>query len=420
MATTNTAGAGDRFLTLDAIRGVAVMGILLMNIVGFGLIGPAYMNPLAQGGAAGLDLAVYLFNFVMFDGKMRGLFSFLFGASTLLVIDRATAKGESAALVHYSRMVWLLVFGLIHLWFIWWGDILNHYALVGMIAFFFRNTKVKTLVVVGCILVALQTLLMAGLAGSVHALENGLGDMPAAERAKQLAEFSKGFGIPPAAWIAEQMANHHAGYWTMVTAEFEHTRYSVFFNAMYFTMETLGYFLLGMAAFRSGMLTGAWSRARYVKWLAIGFGIGIPVYGAIAWYMLSADFSMSAVVVGVMALSTPVRPLMILGWAALIVLLIRPGGMLTARIAAAGRMAFTNYLMTSILMTTLFSGYGFGLYGELSRAELYLAVFGMWALMLLWSKPWLERFRFGPFEWLWRTLARGSVQSIRGGALAPA
>jgi uncharacterized protein len=114
-----------------------------------------------------------------------------------------------------------------------------------------------------------------------------------------------------------------------------------------------------------------------------------------------------------MAATVPLRPLMVAGTAALIILLSRRGGALVERIAAAGRAAFTNYLGTSILMTTLFYGYGTGLYGSLSRAELWIPVVAAWALMLWWSKPWLDRFRYGPLEWLWRSLSRWDVQPMR-------
>jgi uncharacterized protein len=114
-----------------------------------------------------------------------------------------------------------------------------------------------------------------------------------------------------------------------------------------------------------------------------------------------------------MAATTPFRPLMVIATASLIILLTRRGGSLVQRIAAAGRAAFTNYLGTSILMTTLFYGYGLGLYGALSRIELWAVVIAMWALMLLWSKPWLERFRNGPLEWLWRSLSRGRAERLR-------
>src|SRR3546814_11868070 len=106
---------------------------------------------------------------------------------------------------------------------------------------------------------------------------------------------------------------------------------------------------------------------------------------------------------------------MTVGWAALSMLLIRTraSASVRVRLAAAGRMAFTNYLTTSIVMTSIFYGYGLGLFGSVGRAALYLFCLGMWAAMLLWSKPWLDRFHYGPFEWLWRSLARAQRQPMR-------
>ena len=128
-----------RIATLDIVRGVAVMGILAMNIVGFAMPFQAYFNPTALGPISDADLSSWAVSFVLVDGKMRGLFSFLFGASMLLVIEQAEAKGEPAERIHYRRMFWLLAFGLAHLYLIWFGDILAGYALVGMLAFLFRN-----------------------------------------------------------------------------------------------------------------------------------------------------------------------------------------------------------------------------------------------------------------------------------------
>ncbi|WP_447725030.1 DUF418 domain-containing protein [Sphingomonas koreensis] len=416
MATT----ASDRILTLDTVRGVAVMGILLLNIIAFAMPPAAYMNPRAYGGSEGLDLAVWLGNFILFDGKMRGLFSFLFGASTLLVIDGATAKGESAAKTHYARMVWLLVFGLVHCWLIWWGDILNHYAVIGMMLFFFRNTPVKRLIGIGIALLVLQQLIALAMIMGVEFARAGIAS-PDAETARNAREmldgFNLAFGVPPEAALTSDVATYRGGWLDIARERFKTAASAPLSMLFIFGCETLAYMLFGMAAFRSGMLTGAWERRRYLRWVAIGFGVGIPAYIALAILMIGADFSMSSIVLGVIVLTVPVRPLMILGWASLIILLMRPGGALTTRIAAAGRMAFTNYLATSLICTTLFYGYGLGWYGELSRAEVYLVVFAVWALMLLWSKPWLERFAYGPLEWLWRSLARGSFQPMAGGAL---
>ena len=129
----------SRYITLDAMRGFAVMGILAMNIIGFAMPEWAYITPAAYGGETFADQMAWLFSFVFIDGKMRGLFSLLFGASLILITERASSKGESPAQVHYRRMAWLAVFGLVHYFFIWFGDILFLYAMAGMVAFGFRN-----------------------------------------------------------------------------------------------------------------------------------------------------------------------------------------------------------------------------------------------------------------------------------------
>ncbi len=410
MATT----AQTRILTLDTVRGVAVLGILLLNIIAFSMPAPAYFNPAAYGGDTGADLGIWLFNFIFFDGKMRGLFSFLFGASTLLVIEGATAKGASAAITHYSRMIWLLVFGLLHLWLIWWGDILNHYALIGMIAFLFRNARIKTMVIVGCILLVVQVA-VSGIVPMVVLMAKAMPQN--AEMQKAVAEMAKGFGVPPTAWLTEQVAIYRGSYAQIIAERFKEARFSPLSGLGLYGWETLAYMLFGMSAFKSGMLTGQWERKRYLKWAIIGLGLSLPVYAAIAVWIMSTDFSLLAVTAGVMPATVPVRPLAIMGWASVIILLMRPGGFLTDRLAAAGRMAFTNYLMTSVICTTIFYGYGLGFYGALSRAEVYLVVLLVWALALLWSKPWLERFAYGPLEWLWRSLSRGRLQPMAGGAL---
>ncbi|PKP90281.1 MAG: hypothetical protein CVT77_15535 [Alphaproteobacteria bacterium HGW-Alphaproteobacteria-16] len=417
MATT----ASDRILTLDTVRGVAVLGILLLNIIAFAMPEAAYMNPRAWGGSEGVDLATWAVNFVLFDGKMRGLFSFLFGASTLLVIEGAVAKGDSPARTHYSRMIWLLVFGLLHLWLIWWGDILNNYALIGMLVFFFRKASVKRLVVFGIGFLVIHQLLSLGAIAVPELARTQLAssDPEVVRQAQETLDgFKLGFGVPADAALAEIINTHRGSWLDIAHYRFETAAWGPLSGLLMFGFETLAYMLFGMAAFRSGMLTGKWQRSRYIRWLAICFGIGIPAYIAIAVFMVGADFSMRSVILGALILPIPVRPLMILGWASLIILLMRPGGVLTDRLAAAGRMAFTNYLMTSILCTFVFYGYGLGLYGELSRAEVYLVVFAVWALILLWSKPWLDRFAYGPLEWLWRSLSRGSLQRMARGTAA--
>jgi uncharacterized protein len=189
--------------------------------------------------------------------------------------------------------------------------------------------------------------------------------------------------------------------------------FAPFTGVFLFGWETLGYMLFGMAALKSGFFRGEWPMARYRKWAITGFAVGVPAYALFAFLLVRSGFSVPMLFALWMAAATPFRPFMIVAIACLIILLTRKGGALVDRIAAAGRAAFTNYLGTSILMTTLFYGYGLGLYGTMSRIELWLVVIAMWGLMLLWSKPWLDRFRYGPFEWLWRSLARRRLEPMR-------
>lgn len=398
-----------RLPTLDMIRGVAVLGILLLNIVGFAMPQAAYVNPRAYGGWHGADLAAWVANFVLIDGRMRGLFSFLFGASMLLVIERAEASGRSPAAVHYRRMAWLLAFGLVHLWLVWEGDILAHYALIGMLAFGLRHLAVPRLLILGAMFAAFGLLIFAMAPLQLLEVRHAAGPVAA----RQLQAFVEGFGVPAPAAIARDLALYRSGYTTILAERFAEQATGPFRLLFFFGPETLAYMLFGMAAFRSGMLTGAWPPARYRRWLAISWGVTLPAYGALAVWLVATRFALFPVILTTLVLTTLLRPAMIAGWICLILLLLRPESPLGVRLGAAGRMAFTNYLATSLICTTLFYGYGLGWYGALSRWQLYLVVLVLWALILAWSKPWLARYRFGPFEWTWRSLARGTFQPMR-------
>jgi len=404
----------SRIATLDTLRGVAVMGILAMNIIAFSMPFQAYMNPTAYGLDSQADLGSWLFSFIFIDGKMRGLFSFLFGASTLLVIERARASGQSPAKVHYARMFWLLIFGLVHFYFIWFGDILTAYALTGLLLFFFRNLSVRALLIWGVALIILQCAMMAGGAWEVHhlaaAIAAGTSDI---QTIKSYGGFQYFLGTIQGGALAENMALFRGPWTGLVHQRLIEQGLEPFISLKHNLAETLAYMLFGMAALKSGFFRGEWTPTRYRKWAIVCLAIVIPAYAALAWLLIHFDFSVPMVFTISLGATTPIRPIMVIGLAALIILLARGGGPLVARIAAAGRAAFTNYLGTSIVMTTIFYGYGLGLYGQLSRIQLWIPVLIAWAVMLLWSKPWLDRFRYGPFEWLWRSLARLSFQPMR-------
>jgi uncharacterized protein len=403
-----------RLVTLDIVRGVAVMGILAMNIVAFAMPPQAYFNPHAYGWWSDADLVSWVFSFVFIDGRMRGLFSFLFGASMLLVIDRGRAAGESPARIHFARMGWLLLFGLFHHFFIWWGDILALYAPVGMVAWFFRRRTALELTIAGIIAIIVQLVLFAAIALEAQQVALAAAAPGASASAIEAwRNMSGDMAVPTAAELSQNLALYRSDYWTIVSHRIGEELWEPVIGFVAFGAETIGYMLLGMATLRSGFLTGEWSDRSYARVAIAGFGLGIPAYAALAWALVNADFAVPSIFMLSMAATTAVRPFVVIGLAALIILATRRGGKFVEHIAAAGRAAFTNYLGTSILMTLLFYGYGFGLYGRLSRAELWLVVIPAWALMLLWSKPWLDRYRYGPFEWLWRSLARWQLQPMR-------
>jgi uncharacterized protein len=415
-----TQATATRYESLDAIRGVAVMGILAMNIVAFALPFSAYVNPLAGGPVGSLDLATWFFNFVFVDSKMRGLFSMLFGASTLLVIQSAQASGRSAAGSHYSRMVWLAIFGLIHFYFIWFGDILFLYAICGLILFAFRNLSVKALLI-WAIAFFVFALLILGSGWLMFALAEA-GKLPPEAMAQvrdDLARMNADMG-PGSPGYAKEIAVHLGSYGSIVGEKLGPKATEPFMQALMFLWETMGLMLIGMALFKARMLTGEWEAARYRKWALTGFLIAIPPLVALGWYQYASGFSAVSTFGASLSLSMPFDVIMTIGWATLIMLLIKTvsSDAVRARLAATGRMAFTNYLTTSIVMTTIFYGYGLGLFGSVGRTALYLFCFGMWAAMLLWSKPWLDRFNYGPLEWIWRSLSRWKLQTMR--KVAPA
>ena len=407
--------AADRHISLDAIRGVAVMGILAMNIAAFAYPISGYFNPLASGTASSVDIATWAFNFVLIDSKMRGLFSVLFGASTLLVMERAAASGRSAARSHYARMGWLFVFGLVHYYLIWFGDILTLYAACGLLLYFFRNLSIRALLwwALGFLAISLMVFVASWAFFALY--EAGqLAPELQAELIEDMADISGDFGAANAAY-AQDIALMRSDYGAILADRLGPQGDGPLTQILSFLWETMALMLVGMALFKARMLTGEWDAARYAKWALRCFLIAVPPLAALVWYQVQMDYSVAAVFGSSIALSTPFDIILTIGWAALIMLAIKSwlSAGAVARLAAAGQMAFTNYLVTSIVMTTIFYGYGLGLFGQVSRPGLYLFCFGMWAAMLIWSQPWLARCHYGPLEWLWRSLSRGELQKMR-------
>lgn len=414
MQTDRDPGGSPRITTIDAVRGFAVCGILLMNIVAMAMPTYAYVDPHHYGGASGADLAAWAATYALADGKMRALFTLLFGASMHLVAERAEGGQPGPAETHYRRMAWLLALGMIHAWGIWYGDILVDYAVAGAIAFLAWRWPTPALL--GAAIALL---------GIAFAL-----DLAQAQALAQLKAAATGPHPPAqalAAWQAiladaapgspEALRQLHFYRGTLADAFAARAPTTWLYQSRVLPAlmpETLGYMLLGMALLRGGFLAGAWPRRRYGVLAALGFGVALPLHIPIEKAMLAARFD-PAMLPLASAASFLLRPWLALAYAAGVILLVQSGRLrwLADRLAAAGRMAFSNYVGSSLVATTLFYGYGFGLFGTLSRAALYGVVAGIWLLILGWSLPWLAHFQYGPLEWLWRSLARGERQAFR-------
>ena len=218
--------------------------------------------------------------------------------------------------------------------------------------------------------------------------------------------------VPPPGMKAAELAGFGGGFLEALKAR---TQVVLLMQLILMPTDTLpeaiGQMFVGMALFRSGFFTLGWSGRAYGAMAAVGYLVAAPITARLAWIIWNSNFE-PLVLHRMEAWQQVGRPFIALAHASVLLLIIRAGTAprVTARLAAAGRMAFSNYLMTSIITNLLFCGYGFGLYGQLSRFEQLIVVVGVWAFILIWSQPWLARFQYGPFEWLWRSLVRWSPQ----------
>lgn len=401
-----------RYESLDLMRGIAVMAMLLMNVFYFAMPSAAYFNPRAFGGMDTPNLIAWALSFLFIEDKMRGLFSLLFGAGALLVMQRATAKGGGALKVHYSRMAWLLLFGLAHSILVANNDILRLYAAAGMILPWLTRLGASAMLALSACLALLHCAIGGLIAWRWLGWDRFVRATPGADPAL-IAGPERAFGFSPES-IEAQRQLYLGDYGGLIASRIDHPL-GLATALLGLLPQTLALMLIGMAMLKSGFITGEWERARYARLALWMFALSLPPLIMLCIWDFASGFS--AIVVGGTAIvwSLPFDMLMTAGWAALIMWLVTGASLAGAklRIAAVGRMAFTNYVLSGVFFGLVFWGYGFRLYGSLGRAETYLPVLLFWAMMLIWSKPWLDRYRFGPVEWLWRSAARWRWQKLR-------
>jgi uncharacterized protein len=412
----------SRIASLDVARGIAVLGILLMNIVGMGL--PfAYDDPTVAGGATGLNLLAWRINAVFFEGTMRGLFTILFGASALLFTFRALARDPhgSPAHAYFRRMILLMIFGLVNGYvFLWDGDILFLYGLIGMLLYPLRHLSPKQLLTLAVVVLVLQT----GVSLHEHRsyrelMTNAVEAQATEERGEELTdqereaiaawEEERGYFKPDPSQIDFAVEAMRGGY----ASAFEYMRDRVWYSHTTGLVEfgigdALMMMLLGMALFKLGVLSGRAETRTYVTMCFVGYAAGLCINLYELILLERNDFSITALMRSFLTYDYGRIP-MTLGHLALILLFCRSNVLpnLQARFAAVGKMALTNYLSHSVIGLFLFTGAGLALYNQLERHQLYYFVVAIWIFQLWWSPLWLKRHRYGPLEWLWRKGAYG-------------
>lgn len=404
----------NRHITMDALRGFAVMGILWMNITAFGFPEMAYISPIIGTPGSPLDIASWTLSFIFFDGKMRAIFSLLFGASMMLVIERAAATGQSPTHIHFSRMFWLAIFGLCHFFLLWWGDILFLYAVSGAVVYLFHDWSSERLIKTGVLAYIIATIILIIGLGSLLYLQIEAAQPNASQDIlADFAEMIDDLGIS-AQSLAQETALYRGSFWHLITDKLTHQASTPFENLILGPLETIPLMMIGMGLYKSGFLLGQTDPLLYRRLGIWGTAIGTLFFMAMALLAACKNFDIVLIMNITQAWTALPRLMMAVGYVSLLILLIQHFGHhpMLHRVAAAGRMAFSNYLGTSLIMTFIFYGWGLGLFGTVGRAQMVLLVLSTWIIMLLWSKPWLMRYRYGPLEWLWRSLARRERQPM--------
>lgn len=410
--------ASDRIQSLDIMRGIVLFGILLMNINGMGLA-RAYGDPTVSGGSTGWDLYTWITTNMLFEGTMRALFSLLFGVGMFIFLDRLQKKGAGieAANIYFRRLIWLLIFGLIHGYLLLWtGEILYDYALMGFLVFSFRNMVPKKLILSAILLFTIGTFWSYC---DYNKDMKFMDEVTLAQTYKsENKELTKELKSADEKWegmqekrtpeaIEEYTNNMHKGYFDLVAfLAAENKDSDIIWPYRYDLWDILSMMLLGIAFFKLNILSAEKSYRFYGLMTLIGYLIGLSVNYYETQLILDSNFSLLSISKTNITYDIGRVPTAI-GHIGLIMLLCKLPILKWLKIAlsAVGKMALTNYVMHSVFAMFIFTGVGFGLFGTFMRHELLYIVFSIWIFQLIASPIWLKYYQFGPLEWLWRYLS---------------
>lgn len=417
----------ERIAAIDTLRGFALLGILVMNITGMALPFAAYFNPTVYGGSTGVNYGAWVFAHLFFDLKMMGIFSMLFGAGVVLMTERAAAAGRSIGGIYYRRIFWLLLIGLIHAYLLWHGDILVTYALCGFFLYLFRRRSARALIISGlCVLLFGALLSMGGgfamskMRRAVQAIETKVaaGEEMTPDRQALLDQWNgmrRSFAPTPDE-VDETIATMRgdaAGVLRANASESLHIHAQAV--PFYLFWRGLALMLLGMGLMKAGVFTAGRSTRFYGALAIAGFGLGLPIVAIGIWQWSRHGFDSVTQFFPDGLFNYFASVLVSMGYVGLAMLFCRSGmfAALRARLAAVGRMALTNYLLQTVIGVFIFYGYGLGLFGRVGRFDLWWFILGIWIVQLILSPWWLARYRFGPAEWLWRSLTYLRRQPMR-------
>jgi uncharacterized protein len=390
-----------------------------MNIYFFGLPAAAYSNPALYGGSGGAHLVTWVVTHLFFEAKFMTIFSALFGAGLVVMFQRAEARQRPLAKIYYRRILWLLIVGLVHAYALWAGDILVTYAIAGLLIFLFRRRSPKALIIVGCSVLLIPSLAAIGFGVYIEKMQTAKSEVAAlsaagetpSENQKKLAERweeMRPFFDPTPEEIEEELEIYRNGYAGMLRDRAPRVFMGQTMAVAFFMLwRTGGVMLLGMAIMKLGIFSASRSRRFYRRCVLWGYGLGLPLAALSAWDLIRVDWTMPHAVQVSSHLNYYGSLAVALGHVGVVMLVCQSEALagLRRRLSAVGRMAFSNYLSQTIICTTIFYGYGLGLFGHLNRFPLMAFVVAVWLLQLWLSPWWLSRFRYGPAEWLWRSLS---------------
>lgn len=396
--------SSERVVSVDILRGVAVLGILLMNIQSFAMPSVAYSNPTAFEKLSSNDLWVWVVSHVFADQKFMAIFSMLFGASIVMLSQKARKDNLRSTDLQNRRFIFLAFIGLLHAYFIWYGDILLLYAVCGFFMFSFRSKKTKVQIRAGIIFLIIGSLISLVIGYTTPLWEQGEYEATKSE-----------IWTPTAQAIAEEI-DINTNTWERQILYRAPQAFQL--QTTVFLFETFwrisGLMLIGMALFKRRVLKSKQSVKYYSKMIGYGLGLGLPlvVIGTILDFNYEWDFKLSFFYFTQFNYWGSV--LMALGYIGVIMLMTKAStrSFIAQKLAAVGRTALSTYLLQSIICSFIFYGHGLGLFGDLDRSAQAVFVLGIWVFNIAFANIWLHFFRYGPFEWLWRSLTYGKAQPL--------